>query len=343
MTQPPPKSSIPLPVLTTIKAAYGDVFGKLSAFLNVIWLILLMMVLFVEIPTLIVTQEIFSTLHPDAASAKPLEAKIDLPDTEKNALEKKQPPAETDPSTPASIPRDESTQSITMEEAQRVRPEHVLMIMALNLLQMAMIFSFSVAWYRQLLMDDRKGKTILFNYGKPEWNFTLTSMKSGFVLAPVVLVIVSYIMASIPGFSGPEAIPLQESWPVFLGGGILMLYLLARLSMGYPLTIMGHIAEPIRQSWLMTKYQAGRILIGSLIMALPVLLVSLLIVVGISILITSTGNVFSGENVPASTQISFAEHVIFKTVGSAFILFLFALVSAFYARVYAFLVRSQQG
>jgi hypothetical protein len=340
------KTVLPLPLMATVKAAYKDVFGNLKAFLGVIWLILLMMVLFVEIPTLIVTQEIYKSMHPEiqaGGTADGAAAKITVPPTE-SSENQSVPSEKTDAKENLG---EENIQNVTMDQAERIKPEHLMIIMALNIFQMAMIFSFSVAWYRQLLLNDKKDKTVMFHFGKDEWNFALTAMKSGFVLAPVVLVMMSYFMASIPAFAGGETISLNDNWWLFAGGGILMLYLMARLSMGYPLTVMGQHEEPIKQSWLMTKQHAGRILLGSVMMSVPVLCLAMGIVIGLSLLLDGAIQNSLAQNIPAEAgqhqiEISFAEHILFKTIGATFLLFLFGLASAFYARIYAFLVRSSQ-
>lgn len=321
--------SLPLPVLATVKAAYGDVIGNLKGFLGSIWLILLMMVLFVEIPTLMMTQYIYNSIHPELQNApNAASGKIDLPATEKGTAEK--------------IAEAENSKPVTIEEARQVKPEHLAVILGLSLLQMAMLFSFSVAWYRQLLLGEKKDRTILFHYGKAEWNFTKTAMKSGFALAPIVLVVTSFFMASIPEFSGGEAVSLEDNWYIFAGCGVLMMYIIARLSMSYPLTVMGEVTTPFKQSWTMTAQQVWRIMLGNILLALPTVLAALGIVIGVSLAITSAEQSITGEAVQAGARLGFAEHVLFKAIGATFILFLFGLMSAFYARVYAFMVRSKQ-
>ncbi len=326
--------SLPLPVLATVKAAYGDVFGNLKGFLGSIWLILLMMVLFVEIPTLIMTQQIYKSIHPEAhTTLDDMTGKIDVPSPEKSLEEK---------STAEKVAASENSRPVTIEEARQVKPEHLAIILALSLFQMAMIFSFSVAWYRQLLLGEKKDKTIVFSYGKPEWHFTLTAMKSGFALAPIVLVFTSFFMASIPEFSGGEAVSLEDNWAVFLGCGLLMMFVIARLSMSYPLTVMGQTTEPFKQSWVMTAKHVWRIMLGNILLALPTVVVALGIVIGVSLLISSAQQGIAGDVAQQGNRLGFAEHVLFKAIGAAFILFLFGLMSAFYARVYAFMIRSQQ-
>lgn len=321
--------SLPLPILATVKAAYGDVIGNLKGFLASIWLILLMMVLFVEIPTLMMTQHIYHSIHPEARTTlDDVTGKIDVPATEKGTAEK--------------LAEAENSKPVTIAEARQVKPEHLAVILALSLLQMAMIFSFSVAWYRQLLLGEKKDKTIIFHYGKAEWNFTMTAMKSGFALAPIVLVITSFFMASIPEFSGGEAVSLSDNWYIFAGCGLLMMYVIARLSMSYPLTVMGEATTPFKQSWTMTAQQVWRIMLGNILLALPTVFVALGIVIGVSLLVTSAEQGITGEAVQTGSRLGFAEHVLFKAIGAAFILFLFGLMSAFYARVYAFMVRSKQ-
>ncbi len=330
MTQP-----LSLPLLATVKAAYGDVCNDFFGFLKIIWVILLMMVLFVELPMLMVQREVYYSVHPEKrveASQIVDASKLDLPSTEKKSSEK----APTDNTT------SDVTKDATMEQASRVDPTHVMIMMGLSLLQLLLIFSFSVAWYKQLLFNEKKGSTVFLHFGKLEWNFGLTAMKSGIVLAPIVLVLMSYYMASIPGFAEGEPIHLADYTGLYVGGCVLMLYLVSRLSMSYPLTMMGRYDAPIKESWSMTKHQAGRIMLGFLMMSFPVTIVTMVVVVGASYLINMGAPTLPDGTISKDIETGFAEHLFYKTIGSLYMIFAFALVSAFYARAYAFLVRSQQ-
>lgn len=162
-------------------------------------------------------------------------------------------------------------------------------------------------------------------------------------MAPVMLVLMSYYMASIPGFSEGEPINLAEYWPLFAGGCAVMLYLGSRLSMSYPLTMMGQFDAPIKQSWIMTRAQAGRIALGFMLLVLPVSIVTMIVVLAVSYGMNMGTQALPESGTVSDFDIGFAEHLIYKTIGSTYMLFAFALVSAFYARAYAFLVRSQQG
>lgn len=332
MTQP-----LSLPLLATAKAAYADVCGNFIGFLKVIWVVLLMMALFVELPMLMVQREVYYSVHPEqrveANHMKP-GANLDIPAAEKPAADKDKESAEKKPA--------DVTKDATMEQASRVDPTHVMIMMGLSLLQLLLLFSFSVAWYKQLLFNEKKGATVLFHFGKQEWNFGLTAMKSGIVLAPIVLVLMSYYMASIPGFSEGEPINISDYIGLYIGGGVLMLYLVARLSMSYPLTVSGHYEAPIKESWSMTKHHAGRIMIGFIMMTLPVTLITMVVVMGASYLINMNAPTLPDGTISKDIEAGFAEHLFYKTIGSAYMIFGAAFVSAFYARAYAFLVRSQQ-
>ena len=319
-----------LPILATVKMAYGDVFGKPITFFKVIWLVLLVMVLFIDLPMLITQREAYFSMHPD----KRVEAvesagatKIDLPATEKQ--------------TPNTKPTDKSKQDVIMEEASGMKLEYALVMIGISVLQLVLLFSYSVAWYRQLLFGDKKDKTIIFQFGKMEYNFALTAMKSGLVLAPLVFLMMSYYMASLPGFSDGEPINLAEYWWLFVGGGVLLIFLVARVSMSYPLTMMGQFDEPIKQSWKMTKHQPLPIALGFFCMVIPASIAMIVIVVGANYLMNVAGQI-PEENISRTLDITFAEHLIYRAIGSVYMLYVFALVSAFYARSYAFLVRSQQ-
>ncbi|NDE91069.1 MAG: hypothetical protein EB059_08050 [Alphaproteobacteria bacterium] len=303
-------SILPLPVIATVKAAYRDVFGDLKAFAGVMWLTLLMMVVFVELPTLMVTQAISKFIHPE----KYVEAGVDTNISAEHELPK----------------TDAEVDAVTVDDARHVPPEYVFMLMGLNLLATAILFSFSFAWYRQLLVGEKKGKMIVFHFGKAEWRFAITALKCGFAVAPFMLVMVSFAMASLPEFAGGAPQSLGESMPVFLICGVLMLAIMARVSMSYPLTVMHITDAPIKQSWVMTRQQTLRIVAGIITMVVPLFSGSLLVVIGINYLLNG------GKGAP-----TFAEHLLYKTLGSLFLLVACALISAFTARAYAFLVRSQ--
>ncbi len=319
-----------LPILTTVKIAYGDVFGKPITFFKVIWLVLLMMVLFIDLPMLITQREAYFSMHPDkrvevAQSAST--TKIDLPATEKQ--------------TPDTKLTDKTATDVMMKEASGLKLEYVLVMIGISLLQLLLLFSYSVAWYRQLLFGDNKDKTIIFHFGKMEYNFAITAMKSGLVMAPIVLLMMSYYIASIPGFSEEEPISLAEHWWLFVGCGLLLTYLVARVSMSYPLTMMGQFDEPIKQSWKITKDQPLPIAMGFFCMVIPASIAMIILVVAASYLMNMGGHI-PEEHVSRTLDVTFAEHLIYRAIGSAYMLYVFALVSAFYARAYAFLVRSQQ-
>ncbi len=320
---------LPLPVISTVKTAYFDVFGNVFSFFKVSWLILIMVVLFVELPMLVVQREVYFSIHPEQRienGQNSETAKIDLPVSEKSATEH-------------SFVSEDAKR--VEEEASRVSLKHVLVMMGLSLLQLVIMLSFSVAWYRQLLFHDKKGETIVLRFGKMEWNFAITCMKAGFALAPVMLVLMSYVMASIPGFSEGEPINLADSWWLFVGGTILQLYLIARLSMSYPLTMMGQFDKPIKQSWEMTRNHAGRMALGFLLMVLPATLLTIIVSGGVGYLLNLGTPSVPVDAATADIEVGFAEHLVYKTIGSIYMLFVFALVSSFYARTYAFLVRSQ--
>ncbi|MBY0428975.1 MAG: hypothetical protein K2Q32_07125 [Alphaproteobacteria bacterium] len=323
MTQP-----LSLPIIATVKAAYGDVFAKPMAFIKVMWLVLLMMILFVDLPMMVTQREAYLSMHPDKRAEQTEKigpAKIDVPDTEKQATEKPT----------------EATDKALSTEASSLKPEYALAMLGISLLQLVLLFSYSVAWYRQLLFGDKKDKTIMFRFGKMEYQFAVTAMKNGLVLAPIMLVMMSYYMSSIPGFSDGEPINIIDYWWLFLAGIILVLYLVARLSMSYPLTMMGQFDEPIKQSWNLTNGQSLQIALGFINMVVPASIALIVIVVGASYLM-NFGAQPTDEELNRNLDLAFAEHLVYRVIGATYMLYVFALVTAFYARSYAFLVRSQQ-
>lgn len=317
MTKP-----LSLPILATLKAAYGDVFAKPTSFMKVMWLILLMMVLFVDLPMMVTQREAYLSMHPDKRveiTQKSEPTKIDLPATEQSTSEAVRP---------------------SPPEGNSLKMEYVLVMLAISLLQLVLLFSFSVAWYRQLLFGDNKGKTITFRFGKMEYQFGVTAMKNGLVMAPIMLIMMSYYIASIPGFADGDPIDVADYWWLFVTGAMAMMFLVARLSMSYPLTMMGQFDAPVKQSWNLTKGQSLQIGLGFFTMVVPASIAMIVVVVGASYLINA-GAQPTDEELNRNLDISFVEHLIYRAIGSAYMLYVFGLVSAFYARAYAFLVRSQ--
>ena len=287
-------------------------------------MVLLMMVLFVDLPMMVTQRAAYLSMHPEKrieASQTSNAAKIDLPSTEQQENTEPQPAVEEDTS---------------------LKLEYALVMLGISVLQMLIIFSYSVAWYQQLLFNEKKDSTIFFRFGKLEYNFAITAMKAGIVLAPVVFVMISYFMATMPGFSDGEPIVLEDYWWLFLGGAVLLMFLLARCSMSYPLTIMGQFEKPIKLSWDMTKQQPLQIVLGFFSMIIPPSLGMMAIVMAASTLMNLDGQPVQEEIISAKLDFVFVEHLIYRAIGSAYMLVVFALVSAFYARTYAFLVRTKE-
>jgi hypothetical protein len=329
-----------------MKSAYGDVFGNIGGFLRIIWLMVAISIVFIELPSLLLTNYIFDYIHAD----KKIEVSVDVPpsiSSNVSVAKVETPPAViektvTEIAATEKPPQASAPQPSAMEQAERVKPEHMMMLMALNLIQIAIVVSFLVAWYRQLLFAENKGKTITPHFGKNEWDYTKTVMKSSFVLFPVMMVLMGYGVASIPGFSDGKPEDISQTWPVFVICGGALLYLLASLSMSSPITIMGHTATPIKDSWKMTTSHIVPLILGNLCVFIPAMIVAMVLISGASWLLHLSVQSVPGAMVDDAAQDPFMITLCIKAMGSFFTLVLFALLAAFHARVYAFLVRSKQ-
>lgn len=317
-------ATLPIPLLSTVQKAYRDVFGDLGALLRALCVLLFMSVVLVEIPTMMMTDYIYGYVHPVK------EKKVEAPAS-----------PSTGPEAPVSAETKKANDD-AMEAAQRIQPEHMAALMALNLLQMAILVSFLVAWYRQLLLGEKTGGIILFRFGKNELAFAKTLVKASLVLFPVMMVLLSYGLALMPEFSDGKPEDISQVWPVFLICVLLLLYFLASLSMSYPLTIMGETAAPIKDSWRMTKPHLVNIIAGNLMLFIPAIIGSTLIISGVSWLLHLPYQPVPGAVAPEDVHDPFYVTLCLKAFGVLFTFILFALISAYQARVYAFLVRSQQ-
>jgi hypothetical protein len=176
-----------------------------------------------------------------------------------------------------------------------------------------------------------KDKIILFRFGKMELDYSWTSVKTAFVLLPLLLIAVALAFSLImpqPGeTSGPETY-------AFIAIGVLAsLYLQARLSIAYPLTVMGD-AEPVKKSWKLTGRYGVQLAIGQVLIVVPMMVVMLGFVFAASALIEH----FRPDALDTHRELPLFAALLLKAIGSLFTLSVFAALVAFQARAYGFLV-----
>jgi hypothetical protein len=307
------------PVLATVSAAYRDVFADFPAFLRSVWLILALLIVVVEIPTLLVFEHIRSDILPELQEVKQkLQASVAQGAT---ALD----------------PADQ-------EKAEQLTSRLLLPtigILGINLLWMVLLFRFTYAWYRQLLTGEEKGKLIGFRLAKPEWQLIWTGTKVALVLFPLFFMGFGVLITVNPPPGAEATGSVADVWPylaVMIAG---LLYLQSRMTVAYPATVIGDTDAPVRQSWNLTRRQSLRLIAGNLLAALPALLAGIALffgLAGILQFVVPMPELEMGQE-PGRVGVVLAQ-VVVKIAISAWSLLFFALLSAFHAHAYAYLVRS---
>jgi hypothetical protein len=297
------------PVFTTVRAAYADVFGNFPAFLRGIWLIWLLLFVLVDVPNHFVTQD----------------AGVMMKTLAKNLPENTQLKPE----------------EVMMSGHPVLKLPYIVLMGAFSCLQMMLVICFTVAWYVQLLRGENKGKTLTPRLGKREWNYAWTSLKVGFVLFPAFVILGGLLTAFLP--QSGEGGPTVETYMCMVVAGLLALYLQARLSMSFPLTVLDHIQEPLKQSWDMTKKNSLPVMAGLISVFIPILLLMVTVILLLSVgaeALFAPGHVSAGEE-----EMVFPAPIVLglKAVGSLFTLLIFGVLSAFQARAYAYFLRTQEG
>lgn len=335
------KEKVTLPVLATVKAAYGDVFGNFAAFLKIVWVIWLALLIAVELPALLLGEQVRKELAVQQAQIGDAAKKENVvaPPAQEPAGE----------SMESDKKAGETTQAAGEAPAMpvprtRLSLDLLVASMILNLVQVALIFCFSVAWYRQLLLHEEKGRLIGLRFGKREWNFGWTSVKAGFALAPLSFILFGVVMANAPGAEVTADIR-QQNLVIMVVCLITMLYVQARLSLAYALTVMGENKAPIARSWELSRGQSLRLMAGNLLTVAPISAAVMGFVYALSWGITQ---MLGAPAVPGALEqapdpnspIMLAFSIFMKAVGALFTLLVVATLSAFQARSYAYLLRA---
>lgn len=313
-------TTLSFPLLATVRASFRDVFGDIKGFFKISWLMWLMIILLVELPMSFLADDI----HKNADTAQSM---ADFRAQMQGGAETGQ--AEIDQgvtSTDQAVPGAAGSKS-------RVTPMQLMMVMGLNLVQILLLMRFILAWVRALVLHEQRGELIRPIVGKREFYLLWTSMKASAIMMPLTIFSFYPIAMLMMGM------PLSQ-FDILIAAGFLvgLVYLQARFSLSYVLSSIGENEEPVRQSWLLTKGQALRIIGGNFLVMLPLFLVITLVTFVLSIavagLVTS-----SGDAETAVVQVPYWLRAIYKGIGTAFLLVVTGVITAFYARVYATLVR----
>ncbi len=300
------------PLLATVRASFRDVFGDIKGFIQIRWLMGLVMILFVELPMGFLVNDIQKNVDT-AQSMADLRAQMQVG-------------AET-----GQAPADVTDGSATAKG--RITPMQLTLIMALNFLQILLLMRFILAWVRALVLHEQRGELIRPALGKRELYLLWTSMKASALMMPLT------IFALYPMALLMTGMPLTQL-DIIISASFLVgiIYLQARFSLCYVLSSISENEEPVRQSWLLTKGQALRIIGGNFLVMMPLLLGIMLVTFVLSLV--ATGFVISpAEEGTAVTQIPYWLRAFYKGIGTAFLLVVTGVITAFYARVYATLVR----
>ncbi len=310
-----------LPVVSTVVAAYQDVFADLPATLRAMALIAALLVLVVEVPMLFLSDYVTRNLEP-AAPAASWEDALE-PEAEKPAMPEDGAPSGADEAV-------QPSESLTTRA-----PLVVLAAMILSAIQMLILFRFTLAWYRQLLSGEGRGRVIPFRFGKPEIRLVWTSIKVGFVFLPVI-----FITSAVLAYAGsPEGGgDVSGLWPLLLAMVAVLLFLQARMALAYPATVMEATEAPVRQSWNLTRRQSLGLILGNLLSILPGIAGLMLVFWGLSWIFSFV--LPEPEPGQAAAPILLAGHLVMKITGVFGMLLLVATLSAFHAHAYAYLMRS---
>jgi hypothetical protein len=248
------------PVLATVLAAYRDVFADFPAFLRSVWLILALLIVVVEFPTLLVFEHIRSDILPELQEVK--QRLQDAAAQGATVLD----------------PADEE-KAVALTSKLLLPTVGILLI---NLLWMGLVFRFTYAWYRQLLTGEDKGKLIGFRLAKPEWQLIWTGTKVALALFPLCFLGFGVLMTVSPPPGTAATASIGDAWPYIAVVVAGFLYLQSRMTVAYPATVIGDTEAPVRQSWNLTRRQALWLVSGNLLTVLPALLAGLALFMGLA-------------------------------------------------------------
>jgi hypothetical protein len=305
------------PVLPMVAAAYRDVLSDVPGFLRSITLILGLLIVVVELPSLLIFNHIQTNITPELSAVK-------------DRLQK----AVAEGATSLNMKDQARLDELT---SQLLAP--TIGMLVTNLLWFVLFFRFIYEWYRRLLTGEDKGKLIGFRIARPEWQLIWTATKVAFVLFPFSIIAFGLIISVQPPSGMPPSATWGEILPWLVVCGIGLLYLQARMTVAYPATVIEDPHPPVRQSWNLTKWQSLNLIAGNLLTALPVFLGGVALFMGLAFLLQLVIPMPEGGPQPGDLGILFAQFVG-KAFVSAWSLLLFGLLSAFHAHAYAYLVRS---
>lgn len=318
-----------IPIRATVRDAYRDVFSDFKGFFKTTWLIWLLLLLCVEVPMGFLTEQMRSELGSDGAVTD-TRAVLE----ESGLVEKPQEkPSVAQGGAPVQAQAEKPRKTISLKTAA--------MVMVVDIIQVLLLFSFVVAWYRALLLHEKRGSIIAPRLGRNEWHYAWTNMKAGFVLAPFFI----FIFLGIAGMAmnaGPEVTISGVDIAVLGLGLVALFYLQARLALAYPATAVGEHITPLKHAWDLSRGLGWRILGGNLLVVLPLMSGLLLFAALLSKLVDwlaplpDPSLAQAQQAVPALVTYG---QVLMKIISNYFILVFFGVLSAFHARIYATLMR----
>jgi hypothetical protein len=298
-----PTSSVRLPVLATVKAAYQDVFADFPATLRALSLMFVLLVVFTEVPLLFLANYVEANMLPQMEQMKQqLEAGV-------------MPPASG------------------MDNKMWV----TVGALAIYTLQMIFIFRFMQGWYRQWLLGENKGQVVDLRLGKGEWQLMITSIKAGLVFIPFIFIAMLVLTGAYPT-GDTKAPPAYDYRPYLVLVLIGALYVQGRTALAYPITAMADAKHSVRSSWSLTKRQGARIALGNLMLMVPMIVAMIAMFEVLSWFLTlfiSKDTTISGGGL-----FDMSLRLLYKCLAEFCVLIFVAGLSAYHARCYAYLVRT---
>lgn len=335
-------SAVSFSLTATVRDAFRDVLSDIKGFFKITWVIWLLLVLCVEVPMGFLTEQMRAELGPEMATPDMRGVLEQSGFVDKPEVAAQRPASPSVPSSAAASVTTEKTMPSMPEKPQkRISIKTAMLVMLVDVVQVLLIFSFAVAWYRALLLHEKRGLTIMPRLGRNEWNYAWTNMKAGLVLAPLFVFCFLATAGTVMG-AGPEAAISVVDIALILVALVALFYLQARLALAYPATAIGETQIPLKQAWELSRGQGWQILAGNLLIAFPLMALMLLLVALVSFIINALVPApdpaleQAQQSVPA--LVTYGQGFI-KILSNYFILVFFGVLSAFHARVYATLVR----
>lgn len=302
-----------LPVMETVRAALKDVFGDLRGFLRIIWMLWLGLAIAAAVPQLMIGKEERAQLHQVMAAIQKLQSGIGKSETAVDASN-----------------LDESSVKQMLEKA-KTGPAVGLAGFLDMLVEVVLILRFQVEWYRQLLLGEKRGAPIRPGFGKAEWDLGMTMTKFSLVLFPIFLIALIVVFFET----------LNQNWGTtailtMVAAAVAATVLSVRFSLAYPLTVLGHGEESLKQSWDMSRGQVLPLLLGVCMVSVPLMIGAWAVEFILSWVL------LPGDDVEIYGSVAWVE-VVIRSLSAGAKLFVTGVIIAFYARVYAWILHQLHG